>query len=1325
MYQSYKESGPVPYTLRIDMQSLESSPFLDRAQNKPDVEGGLRQLRKRRLEQQKNTIYIPPQAKASLQTPDDEHFPLMEAVLDFLSGDQHQVLLLLGDSGAGKSTFNKALECEVWNSYKKGGPIPLHISLATIDRPDQDMIAKQLRRLDFSDAQIKELKKHREFLLICDGYDECQQTRNLYTANLLNQPDEWKAKMVISCRSEYIGADYRDRFLPGNRNQSSKSAQLREAVITPFSSSQVEDYIDQYVAVYQPLWKAQEYKDALDRIPSLSELVGNPFLMTLLLDVLPRMMDPGEHLSITRITRVLLYDQFIEQWLERGKKRLSEKELSPNARSAFESLSDEGFTVNGMDFLKRLSVAIYREQDGQPIVEYSRFKDEGSWKSTFFGRSDDMYLLREACPLARNGNQYRFIHRSMLEYGVVRAIFDPQDWKKRATLPPDLNRRGSMSSVFSFELHDDDEQTVASDIKQEPDSNSPLVWRSFVNESSLLQFLVDRVQQEPVFKKQLLSYLEYSKKDKKWRTAASNAITVLVRSGMQFNSADLRGIQVPRANLSFGMFDSAQLQGADLRKADLSGTWLRRANMSNAQMTGVQFGELPFLKQDSPVTFCGYSPDGETFSVGLTDGKINVYSTSNWEILWTSEAHNDKVSNIVYSPRSNRIVSSGLDHTIRLWDVHSGMCIHVLNGHDKEVRGVAYPPHGDQLVSAGDDMTIKVWDAETGECRHIWIGHTDSVREVSYSPKGTQVASYSDDDTVRIWDVESGKCLHVMKGHSSYITGIVFSPRGDQVASASEDTTVRIWDVVTGECNHILTGHSNFVMVIVYSPNGSQLASAGADNSVRLWDTVRGACLHILEGHYEWVQYVAYSPLGDMVVSASDDLTVRLWDSTTGVCRQTLTGHSKEVQRVVFSPKGDQVASSGYDEAVRLWDVGAETSRGTSSGHSSLVMDVMSSPRGDIVATSSDDRTIRLWDIATGDCRHVLRGHIDAVRWVVYSPQGDQIATASDDNIIRLWSIETGACIYILKGHDALINIMVFSPQGDQLASGGFDKSIRLWDVKSGECRHVLSGHTKDVTNVAYLRNGSQIASSSSDSTVRIWNVETGTCNHTLTGHSDIVNRLAYSPRDDQVASASHDTTVRVWDVGTGECRRIFKGHRGAAVTVVYSPRGDHITTYDWYGSVKAWDIESGDCLWTCTSESGNTGRIVYLCGGDLVSARLGESLQVWGATSGQCQAVIEDFQDSLSCYTWCEASDGNYLVTGRTDGVVGAWQLRHSEDHYDSPLRWMAGKGELDVTGAIIQDVHGLSHLNEQLLRQRGAVGEPIHRLQEASKKLTTMVCQ
>jgi len=1318
LYKTCREDGPGSHPLKVDLPEVGSPSLLDRVQERPYVEGSLRQLRRQRLRERGKVVYIPPQAKVSLQALDKSGFPLMEKVEEFLASNK-EVFLLLGDSGAGKSTFNRELECHLWQTYKKGGTIPLHINLPAIEKPEHDMIAKQLRKAEFTEPQIRELKLHRKFTLICDGYDESQQTHNLYTSNHLNQAGEWNAKIVISCRSEYLGADYRDRFQPGDRNNRSDSDMFQEAVLTQFSLDQVQDYITQYVSVNRPLWEADAYRKALDLIPSLKELVKNPFLMSLSLEVLPRMVDPGQNFSTTHITRTALYDQFIEHWFERGKKRLGEMNMSPQARSAFESLIDEGFTRNGIAYLKKLCAAIYKEQGGQPVVTYSRYKDESSWKAEFFSREEEKQIFREACPLIRNGNQHRFIHRSLLEYGVALAIFDPQDWKEMQASKSTLARRGSVSSLMSS----DEYGTVGNEpvaVGQEPDLNSPLSWRRFVNEPSVIQFLKERMQQEPLFKQQLLDHIEHSKEHKKWGIAAANAITILVRAGMQFNHADLRGIRIRNADLSYGMFDSAQLQGADLRQVDLSGAWLRRAKLDNTRMTGARFGELPSLKHDSEVEMCVYSPDGETIATGLSNGKVILYSTSDWETLWTLEGHSGRVTSMVYSPNGNQIASGSSDRTSQLWGVKTGMCIHTLNGHDAEVRSIAYSPQGDQIASGSNDKTVKVWDVESGECRHIWIGHTLRVSGVIYSPKGTQVASRSDDKTVRIWDIETGNCLHVLKGHERSLEEIAYSPQGHQLASASHGYPVnlRLWDVATGECRHFLRGHIYAIYFVVYSPNGNQLASGGLGETL-VWDADRGVCLHALRGHIGDVRSVVYSPQGDMIATSGSDRTIRVWDAATGVCQQTLTGHSNNITSITFSPKENRVASSSRDTTVRLWDIGVGAFRHSSSGHNTEVKDVKCSPKGDNVATYSKDDTVRIWDVETGVCRHVLRGHTLYISSVEYSPQGDQIATGSWDQTVRLWNIESGACTHILKGHTNWIMAIAYSPQGDQLASGSWDDTVRVWDVKSGECRHTLIGHTNDVNNVLYSPNGSQLISCSDDSTVRLWDVETGTCNFILIGHNDWVRRVAYSPQNDSVASAGDDDTIRVWDVGTGECRHTFLDHN----VVAYSPRGDQLASGGSDGSVKVWDTESGDCLWIFIGHRGSVNKILYSPRGDLVvSASDDRSVRLWNATSGQCRAVIQDFQDSVTHIGWAELSGVSYPVAGCQDGVVGAWQVLFDGDRCDVSLRWMTTRGVLDAKDTTIQDVQGLSPLNKQLLKQRGAVGDPIGRLREVSKDVAAM---
>jgi len=1318
MYRTCCETGPSNHTLRMVMPATGSPSLLDRVQERPDVEGNLRQLRRQRQKEHGNAVYIPPQGKASLHASDEACFPLMEKVGEFLSSNQ-KVFLLLGDSGAGKSTFNRALEYQLWQSYKKkSGVIPLYINLPAIEKPEHDMIAKQLRKSEFTEPQIRELKMHRKFILICDGYDESQQNHNLYTSNRLNENGEWSAKMVISCRSEYLGVDYRDRFQPGDRNNRSDLGLLQEAVITSFSFGQVQDYITQYVSVHRPLWEANEYKKALDMIPSLKELVKNPFLMSLSLEVLPRMVDPGQDLTATLITRVALYDQFIEHWLERGKKRLGEKNLSPQARAAFESLSDEGFTQNGIDFLKRLSAAIYKQQSGQPIVKYSRYKDENTWKAEFFSREDEKQLLREACPLVRSGNQHRFIHRSLLEYGLALAVFDPQEWKERNAPNPVLTRRGSTSSTSSSIVHDlvDKVPTIT---EHELDSDSPLAWRSFVNDSSLLHFLEERVHQEPLFKQRLLGYIEQSKKDKKWGTAASNAITILVRAGIHFNGADLRGVRVPKADMSHGMFDSAQLQGADLRHVNLRSVWLHQANLSGAMMAGVQFGELPFLKQDSKAYVCAYSPDGKSLTVGLDNEKVNMYSTSNWEILWTLRGHNQWISSVQYSPNGKQIATGSADATIRLWNVETGDCQRVLSGHDSDVISVAYSPQGDRIASTGYDYRVKLWDVESGDCLHILIGHIFTVSRLLYSPKGHQIASGSSDGTVRLWNFDAEVCCRALR-HDSYVNRVAYSPQGDAIVSCYDDSSVRVWNAATGDCRHILIGHTSWVASVMYSPTGHQVASAGSDRVTRLWSVETGECLNTLSGHTETVCDLVYSFQGDLLASTSYDKSVRVWDTATGVCRQTLTGHSAHVSDVVFSPTGNQIASCSYDKTVRLWDVGVETSRRVTNGHRGEIYLLQCSPRGDMVVSCSDYATARTWDVETGKCRHVLR-HNKKVYSVSYSPQGDQIATGSWDHTVRLWDAGTGTCIRTLIGHTSDVNTIAYSPQGNILASSSDDSTVRLWDVGSGECLRTLEGHTYIVTTVVFSPTGNELASCGHDPTVRLWDVETGACSHMLIGDMRVPS-VAYSPQGNLILSVGSEGIMKVWDVATGECRYTLE-RQNYQSSAVFSPDGSLIGSTGYDTSVCLWDVESGECRNIFIGHSGTVNTVVFSPQSDVIaSASDDKTVRLWDVASGECRGVITDFPVCVGLIAWVQKTDGYRLVAGCQDGSILMWDLIDRGDRYQARLFWSSMDTALAVTDAAIHDVQGLSQVNRQLLKQRGAIGEPVHRFREASNKLIGM---
>ncbi|KAG0040580.1 hypothetical protein BGZ83_002480, partial [Gryganskiella cystojenkinii] len=751
----------------------------DSVQRKTNIEADLRRMAKMRTKERDGTVYVPPLARTHLHASSDESFDLICMVDKFLSSEQ-KVLLLLGGSGAGKTTFNRELDLKLWKTYMdnpKTTRVPLLISLSTIDRPEKDLIAKHLRICDFSEPQIREMKD-RELVIICDGYDECQQSRNLYESNGFNKDGGWRVQMVVSCRSEHLGENYRDLFQPSRASPVDPDL-FKQAVLVPFSSDQIKDYIARYVSIKRPLWVASDYQGVLDQIPSVQDLVKNPFLLSLSLEVFPRMTDPDQKSTINKITRVSLYDELVTQWLERNKERCASQDLSDAERTAFESLSEDGFTRLGLRFLEDLSAAIYNEQGGNPVVDYNRGRDACTWKERFFGRRDEeVQLLRKAIPLTRNGGRFGFIHRSILEYGVSRAIYEPQQQTgMRLEEAVEFNvyqsrRRKSTDSAYSFEM--DFSETTETDIKTTvtgPSMDSPLARCNFIKDSSVIQFLVERVQSEPPFKDQLFAFIEASKTEKKWRVAAANAITILVRAGICFTHQDLRGIQVPGADISFGVFDSAQLQGADLRHTNLQSIWFRQADLSRARMEGSRFGEWPTLSDMKNTHAFAYTLDGKVLVAGTEEGMIVVYNASTWVIVAIIQGHDEPVTSVVIS-QDGRLLASGADNddivdgviAAKLWDLKTGDFLHALDGHTSRFTGLIFLPSGQRIITGGRDRAIHLWEVMSGERLHSFEvqSYHAVVDAIACSSDGDLLASSHDDETVRLWDIETSECLHVL-----------------------------------------------------------------------------------------------------------------------------------------------------------------------------------------------------------------------------------------------------------------------------------------------------------------------------------------------------------------------------------------------------------------------------------------------------------------------------------------------------------------------------------------------------------------------------------
>lgn len=117
----------------------------------------------------------------------------------------------------------------------------------------------------------------------------------------------------------------------------------------------------------------------------------------------------------------------------------------------------------------------------------------------------------------------------------------------------------------------------------------------------------------------------------------------------------------------------------------------------------------------------------------------------------TFNDHKGAVLSCKFSPDGTCAVGSGIDGTIKVWDVRNNKLIQHYNAGSKAVNRVSFHPYGYHLCSVSDEGKIKVWEMKEGRLGWTLYGHTGAVKTVNFCEKGDYFATGGDDNLVMIW----------------------------------------------------------------------------------------------------------------------------------------------------------------------------------------------------------------------------------------------------------------------------------------------------------------------------------------------------------------------------------------------------------------------------------------------------------------------------------------------------------------------------------------------------------------------------------------------
>ncbi|KAF9902631.1 hypothetical protein EC991_004727 [Linnemannia zychae] len=1337
--------GPLrscPLALRLSPPKV--FPLLEKALEATALEDKLQEFMLAQRECFQQNVYIPPHCKVLPQETKDASedefreesedvsndgvesraLPLMGEVMKFLESDR-QVFLVLGDSGAGKSTFNRHLQHELMVSYKKGHSIPIYINLPDTENPESELIQRHLKTLDFTEEDIQKMKKDRRFIIICDGYDESQLSVNLHTTNLFNRAGHWKVQMIISCRNTYLGKGYRERFKPQpNGHYITATTHLfQEVVIVPFSSAQIGSYVEQFVQDSEvrelfgkrPVWSAREYIDKLAQVPKLMSLVKNPFLLVLALRALPDIVDGVPDISQVEVTRVKIYETSVVQWLDFNRRRLQRSRLSDKEKKTLDQLIEGDFAELAIKFLKDLATAIFKEQDGNPIVRYVHVKDEKTWKVNFFGNEPKVVILRMASPLTRAGVLHRFIHRSFLEYFYDFIEQNIHQLRSMRVREYEQFVKGSYIPCFakhSFQQQDEEPLPLLQRVEKfletdqqvflllgDPGSGKTTfnrhleyqLWAVYVRGGRIPLFInlatIHHPEQDMIAKHLLThGFKEDQIEDMRLYREFYVICTGYdasrfqdnLYSANQFNCARQWRVKMIISCTSTvltqdyrGRFEPPS-PGHHIVAADLFQEAII-VPLSTLQIK--EYVAKFILDEGTPKLFDGLEVWGvdeymdklesmtRTMELAMTPFLLKLLLTTLPSL--SREVPDPTRTVIMYERFVSQWVEQNkrrVETTLSKFSPEAQREFESLVDNGFEEAALDFSKRlAASIIRRNDGSPVVEYETEAdrGTWKERFFGidaRTEILRELS--PLARTRNQYQ----------------FIHRSLLDYFSSIAIEDNlsdeaeGSETHSDDEDqitipariaSPVGFPSPVRSSCS---ARSSSPVIPIPSALDTTQYPQVMTATMASTTTTT--AAVATLSSH---VRKLALTSDQENIdgLTISDQATIALLAERV---KQDVTLKQKLLTAIEQS-KSDPGASQNAANAitilvragVRFNGVDLSGVRIPGADLSGGDFDSVQLAGADLTGVNLTRAWLRQVDFTGARMESVSFGEQPYLRLVkevnacAYSPDGKLLAIGFEGGAISLRRTDSWVRVQDLVGHDWTVTSLAFSPDGLQLASASDDHLIRLWDVSSGRLQGELKEQIETISSIVYSPDGRQLAMACQDSFVCLYDLQTLSVSLVLKGHTAAVTCVAFSPRGDLIASASHDGTVRTWQPESGLQQHHMDGHTGWILSVSISPNNNMIASCGQDKTVRLWDGMTGVPLFILRGHTAFVKRVSFSPSGHQIASGGDDcTVRLWDGLVGTPGPVLSGHTESVSTLVY--APSGQQMATGSWDKRVRLW---------------------------------------------------------------------
>ncbi|MEM7174381.1 MAG: ankyrin repeat domain-containing protein, partial [Chlamydiota bacterium] len=878
--------------------------------------------------------YIPAEADLSLET----------TLERFFKGTL-QTLLITAEGGMGKSLYLKFLEAKLWNQWKQGDPIPLRVHLPALEYPFDNACVEAFKVMffdhDLDESLLGHLQNNYSFVFLFDSYDELFSYRPIYISNKI---DQWNAKLIITCRTQYLEQreNYKRLFLPKKQ----WNYNLPELRLRPFHIRQIESYLKKVLLQLKTPWPKQRYLHVIETCPALKQGVTNPYILNLVIQTLPTLWEahqksrPNEEFTVDLHA---IYQTYVEQWFLRQAAKINKpkRELLPLFNEYSATLAQR------MELRKTNAISGFQEP----------------WKQ-FFRKEKAISLARSACPIHPIGpNTYSFLHEGLREYFLTVHIENPE-------LPFEFPVRLSEETLFSQRLFTD---TIA---------------EQFASKHSQEKTL-------PLLRK----WVERSKttKNKEEIICGTNAFSTLVKARYPFSNENLSYIQVPNANATNGIFWRTNFHRSNLSGVSFQGANCDEADLTEARCQGIKIGLSPLDNGDkSPVQKVAFSQEANLLA-------ISTFSTTK---IWDLKAEKELVTfsgnlrSLLFSPQGNWLVGIQKKKLIVL-DIAKKKPLFSRVAYTQADPVFSNNGHLLFIPQLGKPETIEVIETENWE-KQTEIHFDTEIQSIAVF--GSEPSLFIKTSSQTIDEYQRLPHSDTFGIKSRFIAShLFFGIDGNWGAIRNKEVLVN----PTSE-NRFSLAHKHKVIDALFFPSKQFLLTKDEQNTAHVWQLKeRKKIAEFLEVSNSLHASLFLESETQLIFGHSNE-TIKIWDWAKGKEVHTFINSSSASTHLFYAEKEQQALSvDSKSSKIFRFDLNAVQGQGKIIRPQGSFSSLCKIPNTFYVATTTKDGEIHLWDQRNGGAAHPFPTQKTPIFLLSSSSNGKQLLTCSKHNKLIIWDLSS------------------------------------------------------------------------------------------------------------------------------------------------------------------------------------------------------------------------------------------------------------------------------------------------------------------------------